>query len=1042
MTTFMKSRLRQAVAPRGRFARAIVAAVSVGLFSTACDVHGLSGPGTLATLEITPNPQTLAINATQQFTVVGKDFAGVVVPVSPAWTATAGGAINASGMFTAGTVPGTFANSITASSNGKSATATVIVTAGPLATITLTPTPITLAIGATQQYVAVGKDAAGNVVAFTPTWSVIAGGGSINSSGLFTAGTVSGTYTNTVQVNSGTIRATGTVTVTPGPLATLVVTPNPVTLNANATQQFSVVGKDANGNTVAFTPVWSVAAGGGTINATTGLFTAGTTGGTFANTVVATVGAISGTATVTVIALPLATITVTPSQVTLAPGATQQYTAVGMDAVGNIVAITPAWSASAGGTIDFTTGLFTAGNTPGAYTNNVRASVGGISGFASVTVTQGPATTITLTPNQVTLQTGGTQQYSATARDAGGNVVSSSATFTVINGGGTITAGGLFTAGINAGSFPNTVQAQIGGLTATASVTVTPVLAAIAVTPQGAVIAPNATQQYSATGVDQQGNAFGISPVWSVNGGGTINAITGLFTSNGTPGNFIITATSGAISGTATITVTPPAPVLTTIVVTPAAAVILPGATQQFSARGLDANGATFAISPVWTVSGGGTINVNTGLFTSNGTPGTFTVTATSGAKSGTATVTVTAAPPVLTTIVVTPATAIILPGATQQFSARGLDAGGNTFAISPIWSVALGAGGVNGGSINANTGLFTSNGNAGTFTVTATSGAVSGTGTVTVSAAVPVLTTITLSPNPAILNTGGTQQFTAVGRDQNGNVFVIPPGAVYAATLASGTITTPGGLFTAGATAGTYTDAVTLTSGAIVGKATVIESAPPPAPLFDYLRSTAANGIMAGTAVSCAGAATIQGNYAISPGVTAADPELFSGPCVVSGTAQSKANSAAQQLDLTLAYNDLFNQVRNPCPANHTYAAPGQLASATPLLPGVYCSGSSLQITGNLTLDGNNDPNAVFVFQAGSSLTTAGNVLLINGAKAQNVYFVIGSTATLGTASQFQGNIVALTSINTVTGATINGRALARQGAVSLGVGSVITLP
>jgi hypothetical protein len=950
MTTFMKSRLRQAVAPRGRFARAIVAAVSVGLFSTACDVHGLSGPGTLATLEITPNPQTLAINATQQFTVVGKDFAGVVVPVSPAWTATAGGAINASGMFTAGTVPGTFANSITASSNGKSATATVIVTAGPLATITLTPTPITLAIGATQQYVAVGKDAAGNVVAFTPTWSVIAGGGSINSSGLFTAGTVSGTYTNTVQVNSGTIRATGTVTVTPGPLATLVVTPNPVTLNANATQQFSVVGKDANGNTVAFTPVWSVAAGGGTINATTGLFTAGTTGGTFANTVVATVGAISGTATVTVIALPLATITVTPSQVTLAPGATQQYTAVGMDAVGNIVAITPAWSASAGGTIDFTTGLFTAGNTPGAYTNNVRASVGGISGFASVTVTQGPATTITLTPNQVTLQTGGTQQYSATARDAGGNVVSSSATFTVINGGGTITAGGLFTAGINAGSFPNTVQAQIGGLTATASVTVTPVLAAIAVTPQGAVIAPNATQQYSATGVDQQGNAFGISPVWSVNGGGTINAITGLFTSNGTPGNFIITATSGAISGTATITVTPPAPVLTTIVVTPAAAVILPGATQQFSARGLDANGATFAISPVWTVSGGGTINVNTGLFTSNGTAGTFTVTAASGGKSGT--------------------------------------------------------------------------------------------GTVTVSAAVPVLTTITLSPNPAILNTGGTQQFTAVGRDQNGNVFVIPPGAVYAATLASGTITTPGGLFTAGATAGTYTDAVTLTSGAIVGKATVIESAPPPAPLFDYLRSTAANGIMAGTAVSCAGAATIQGNYAISPGVTAADPELFSGPCVVSGTAQSKANSAAQQLDLTLAYNDLFNQVRNPCPANHTYAAPGQLASATPLLPGVYCSGSSLQITGNLTLDGNNDPNAVFVFQAGSSLTTAGNVLLINGAKAKNVYFVIGSTATLGTASQFQGNIVALTSINTVTGATINGRALARQGAVSLGVGSVITLP
>ena len=98
--------------------------------------------------------------------------------------------------------------------------------------------------------------------------------------------------------------------------------------------------------------------------------------------------------------------------------------------------------------------------------------------------------------------------------------------------------------------------------------------------------------------------------------------------------------------------------------------------------------------------------------------------------------------------------------------------------------------------------------------------------------------------------------------------------------------------------------------------------------------------------------------------------------------------------------------------------------------------------MTGVLTLDGGGDPNAVFVFQAGSSLITAGDIVLINGAQAKNVYFQVGSSATLGTASKFQGNILALTSISLIDNATLNGRALARNGAVSLTTGNTITLP
>ena len=103
---------------------------------------------------------------------------------------------------------------------------------------------------------------------------------------------------------------------------------------------------------------------------------------------------------------------------------------------------------------------------------------------------------------------------------------------------------------------------------------------------------------------------------------------------------------------------------------------------------------------------------------------------------------------------------------------------------------------------------------------------------------------------------------------------------------------------------------------------------------------------------------------------------------------------------------------------------------------------GDTNGVTGTLTLDGGGDPNATFVFQAGTGLTTAGDIVLINDAQAKNVYWQVGSSATIGTASQWKGNILALTSITLVDNANLLGRALARNGAVSLGTNNVITLP
>jgi hypothetical protein len=574
-----------------------------------------------------------------------------------------------------------------ATSGGISGMATVTVTVGPLATITVTPNPVTLAIGATQQYVAVGKDVSGNVVSFTPTWSAVAGGGAMSSTGLFTAGTVIGTFANTVQASSGTVIGTATVTVTAGPLATIIVTPNPVTLNTGNTQQFTAVGRDASGNAVAITPVWSIVVGGGSIDPASGLFTAGAVAGTYTNTVKATSGAIAGTATVTVTpaAVALTTITVTPNPVSLAPGATQQFTAVGRDASGNVVVITPAWSVvNGGGTIDAATGVFTAGAATGTFAGTVRATSGGISGTATVTITPalGPLATITVVPNPATMLTNATQQFTAVGRDATGNILPITPVWSVVNGGGTISSNGLFTAGAVAGTYLNTVKAA-----------------------------------------------------------------------------------SGAISGTATVT-----------------------------------------------------------------------------------------------------ETAVIIP---------------------------------------------------------------------------PV----------------------------------------------------------------------------------------------DYLTpALKLNGIMAGTAFSCVALGTINADIAISPGITVTGFP----PCTITGARHLNDGVAIQdQIELTAAYNTLAGL---PCSASNNIGTTN--IGGTTKAAGVYCSASSIGVTGVLTLDGGGNSNATFVFQAGSALTTAGDVVLINGAQAKNVYWQVGSSATLGTASHFQGNIVALTSISLIDNATLIGRALARNGAVSMTTSNTITLP
>lgn len=188
--------------------------------------------------------------------------------------------------------------------------------------------------------------------------------------------------------------------------------------------------------------------------------------------------------------------------------------------------------------------------------------------------------------------------------------------------------------------------------------------------------------------------------------------------------------------------------------------------------------------------------------------------------------------------------------------------------------------------------------------------------------------------------------------------------------------------------------------------------------------------GVLGGSTVTNSGSTVVSGNLGVSPGtaITGIAGIVPGGPGTVTGTIDSADGVALQaQNELTTAYNAAAG-------AASTATKSGDLGGQT-LTPGVYTSASSLGITGTVTLDAQGNQNAQFIFQIASALTTAtsSNVALINNAQPANVFWQIGSSATLGTTSQFSGNILALQSISLGTGASLQGRALARNGAVTL---------
>lgn len=228
------------------------------------------------------------------------------------------------------------------------------------------------------------------------------------------------------------------------------------------------------------------------------------------------------------------------------------------------------------------------------------------------------------------------------------------------------------------------------------------------------------------------------------------------------------------------------------------------------------------------------------------------------------------------------------------------------------------------------------------------------------------------------------------------------------------------------GTQAGTNTVMV-ITPGGSDSSTIIVSSTPvPPACILGTANSFA---VLGASAVTNTGPSVVTGDLGVYPGSSISG---FPPGIVIGVIYPGDAVAMQAQTDALNAYNTLSE---GSCTAN----VPAELGGST-LGPGIYCVSSSAQITGNLTLDAGADPNALFVFRIPSTLTTAhnSNVILINEANPCNVFFLVGSSATLLSNTTFIGTIIAVASITLVTSSSVNGSLFALNGAITLDTNAI----
>jgi len=495
---------------------------------------------------------------------------------------------------------------------------------------------------------------------------------------------------------------------------------------------------------------------------------AGMASGSAPGTVIITAlsGSLKSTAALTVssAAVNLSSIVVSPAASTLPVNTAQQFTAIGNYSNGSSADLTAlvTWGSSSLNVATVSASGLVTGVAAGS--TNISASLGGISGSTSLTVSAPSLVSISVTPVGLTLGIGINQQYVATATYSDGSSAdltsgvawtSSSSSVATINSSGVTTT-------VAAGQ--TTITASISGLNDTSTLTVVAAqLVSIAVSPAVQSISAGTTQAFTAVGSFDDGSTQLLPSVtWSssLNSVAAVDA-TGLATGVGT-GTATITATSGSVSGTASLTVT--AATLVSIAVTPASSSMAVGTTKQFTATGTFSDSSTQDITAVvvWTSSSPAAATISAQGLASSVATGSTTITAAFGSVNASTGLTVSTAH--LVSITVAPANPRIAKGTSIKFTATG------TFSDG---SVATNLSGVSWKSSKPNIASVRGSGLAhgkkgGTATITASASGVSGNTTLTVGTG--TLVSLVVTPSAPTAAAGTTQLFVATGTFSDGS--------------------------------------------------------------------------------------------------------------------------------------------------------------------------------------------------------------------------------------------------------------------------------
>jgi trimeric autotransporter adhesin len=758
------------------------------------EVGGTDGRGdaapTLVSIELTPPSPTIQVKIPYTGLVVTALMSdGTTADVTAAATYASSDAtvIQISGHSLTGLTAGSA--TVTATYQGKTATAKVTVMSSPLQSISIDGVaPVSVGqfilVTATGVFADGTKQDITAQAAWTSSDITLA---TVAIDGASSKEKVTGIKAGALSITAVLQGITGkaAITVTAATITRIDITPAQPILQRGVSQQFQATATFSDGTTgdVTAQATW------GSSNAAIATVTSSSTGvvvralATGSTTISATVGTVTGSTSVTVTAATLLSIVLTPTTWSPNVGAAQNFVATGTysDNTKADVTLSATWASTNATAFSVSNaagqkGLATA---LAVGAGQVQATLSGVTGSATVTVSASPLVSIAITPNPLSLVLGlkGSLVATGTYQNGTTQILTTQVAWVVTDPTIASVSNAASTAGLVSGIAvgSTSVIATLSGISSKAIVNIFQAkLTTITVAPATTSVTAGASQQFTATGTYDNGSTPDITTqvTWSSSNTG-VAQVSNAAGSNGlatslVAGRSTIIATMSGVSGTATLTVG--APLLSSVMIAPSSASIEVGATQAFIVTAVFQNGTTAAVAGTWASSNAAVATIAAGgagrraVATGVGA-GTTSIMVTYQGLTDSALLTVTAVP-TLVGLTVTPANPpSILVGATQQFQATAVFSDGSinvvtgtaswTTSSANVASVSNGGGGPGGGGRGLATGI-----GAGTTTITATYRGFTATTSLTVRNPTPIGLLVT--PSTASVFVNGTQQFTA----------------------------------------------------------------------------------------------------------------------------------------------------------------------------------------------------------------------------------------------------------------------------------------